>query len=479
MIAAHEECFEEDAFDACLGDLLGGRFSRSPSLANQYLATEGHASKTVPWGIAQPVSDAEVQAIHRLCSQIGRPMIPYGSGSSVEGQIAASENSLLVDLRRLDRLLEVDPESMTARVQSGITRLQLDHALRDTGLFFPVDPGADATLGGMAATRASGTNAVRYGTMRDNTLALTVVLADGSMMSCGSKAAKTASGYDLLHLFVGSEGTLGTITELTLRLHPRPEAVSGMVFGFPDLAGAVGAATEFRQSGIPVARVELFDGLTIRALNRSEGTGLDEAPTLLVELHGSPRAVEDQEDAVAGIARAHRGEAPMRLDDADRRRSLWNACHKRYYACRAMRPGCHAVATDICVPISRLVEVIETTQQDMNGLPFPVTLHGHVGDGNFHTLCLLDPASADESAAFRDYSGRLVRRALSVGGTCSGEHGIGIGKQRYLEDEHGDALPWMRRIKQLFDPLGIMNPGKNVDIRQRSDRGGPSEREET
>jgi D-lactate dehydrogenase (cytochrome) len=450
-----------------LADLLGSRFSTSAAVRDQYLATEGHRSSVLPWGVAQPASEAEVQAIHRLCSRFRVPLIPFGAGSSVEGQVAAEPGSLVMDLRNLNGIVEIDAQSMTVKVHAGVTRLQLDSALKDTGLFFPVDPGANATLGGMAATRASGTNAVRYGTMRDNTLGLRVVLASGEAISCGSSTAKAANGYDLMHLFVGSEGTLGTITELTLRLYPRPEQVAGAVFCFPDIRSAVSAVIAFRQAAIPVARVELLDATTVDALNRYARLDLPAVPMLLVELHGSPSAVAEQYDAVCDIVADYPdipGTRAMFADDRPKREQLWAACHKRYYACRALRPGARAIATDICVPISRLAETVEATLADIANMPIPVTLHGHVGDGNFHTVVLIDEASATEVAAFDAYSQRLALRAIANGGTCSGEHGIGLGKQRYLRHEHGNALDWMQQVKRLFDPLGVMNPGKNVDL---------------
>lgn len=449
---------------AAMTELLGSRFSQSLAMRKQFLAVEGHQSHVPPWGVAQPANSDEVQRIHALCHHLGIPIIPFGAGSSVEGQLAATPHCLVLDLRSLNQVVGIDAQSMTARVQCGVTRLQLDAALKDTGLFFPVDPGADATLGGMASTRASGTNAVRYGTMRENTLALEAVLATGEKISCGSAAAKAANGYDLLHLFVGSEGTLGTITELTVRLYPRPEHVAGAVFSFRDLKSAVCAVSDFKQAAIAVARVELLDETTVHALNRYSALGLPEQTLLLVELHGSRAAVEEQQQAVSALVADYAGTQSMYASDRPRREQLWAALHKRYYACRALRPGARAIATDVCVPLSRLVDTVHETLEDIRTMPMPVTLHGHVGDGNFHTVVLIDEASAQEQQAFSDYSERLALRAIAHGGTCSGEHGIGIGKQRYLKTEHGAALNWMQRVKRLFDPRGVMNPGKNVDV---------------
>lgn len=462
---AHASSSAQQAVAGTLEALLGTRFIRAQAVRQQYLAVEGHASHTPPWAVAQPRDADELRQIQRLCHHLGVPMIPFGSGSSVEGQLAADDRSLAIDMRGMNRVVAIDAQSMTARVQAGVTRLQLDAALRDTGLFFPVDPGADATLGGMAATRASGTNAVRYGTMKENTLALEVVLADGETLQLGGASAKAANGYDLLHLFVGSEGTLGTITELTVRLHPRPEEVAGAVFCFPRLAEAVSAVTDFKQVGIPVARVELLDASTVNALNRFSALALPEQTLLLVELHGSPQGVAEQYRGVGELVGAYEGVQAMYADDRARRDKLWAALHKRYYACRALRPGARAIATDVCVPLARLVETVTATLDDIARMPMPVTLHGHVGDGNFHTVVLIDENDPAEQEAYAAYSQRLALRAIAHGGTCSGEHGIGLGKQRYLRYEHGAALDWMQRVKRLFDPRGVMNPGKNVDIR--------------
>jgi len=460
--SAHAAAGED--FLSAMAALLGERLSRSTAVRQQYLALEGHQSLVVPWAVVQPHSVEEVQQIHRLCNHYAIPMIPYGAGSSVEGQVAATTRSVIVDMRGMNQVLGTDSQSMTARVQAGVTRLQLDAALKDSGLFFPVDPGADATLGGMAATRASGTNAVRYGTMRENTLALQAVLANGEAIKCGAATVKAANGYDLMHLLVGSEGTLGTITELTVRLAPRPEEIAGALFSFPDIASAVAAVVDFKQAAIPVARVELFDASTVRALNHYSKLGLPEQTVLMLELHGSAQAVAEQFASVQALVAEYPGVQGMYADDKARRQQLWAAMHKRYYACKAMRPGARAIATDVCVPLSRLAETVQQTLDDMRTLPMPVTLHGHVGDGNFHTVALIDEGSQQEAEAFSAYSERLALRAIANGGTCSGEHGIGVGKQRYLEREHGPALAWMQRVKRLFDPRGVMNPGKNVDL---------------
>jgi D-lactate dehydrogenase (cytochrome) len=451
-------------FSARLLALLGERFTVKESVTSQYLATEGHLSACIPWGVARPESVEEVIAVHKLSFEYQIPLIPYGSGTSVEGQVAAGDQSLMLDMRLMNRILDIDTESMTVKVQGGVTRLQLDAALKSTGLFFPVDPGADATIGGMAATRASGTNAVRYGTMRENTLALQAVLSNGDLLSCGSQTVKASNGYDLLHLFVGSEGTLGTIVELTVKLFPRPEEVAGGAFCFPDIRSAVAAVVDFKRAGVTVARVELLDAVTVRALNNYCGLSLPETPMLLVELHGSSSVVGEQYAAICEIVEEYPNTTVMYSGDKVQRDQLWAACHKRYYACRGLRPGARTVATDICVPVSRLAQTVEETLSDIAGMPMPISLHGHVGDGNFHTVVLVDETSESEYEAFSAYSQRLAERAIENGGTCSGEHGVGHGKQKYLRKEHGIALDWMQQIKRTFDPKGLMNPGKNIDV---------------
>jgi D-lactate dehydrogenase (cytochrome) len=454
----------DGAFSHALTALLGDRYLYSRGSTSQYRAVEGHAYDGTPGAVALPRTAEEVAAIHTICNSHRVPVVPYGSGSSVEGQVAANSDSLVIDLRGMNRIVRIDVDDMTATVEAGVTRLQLNAALRGTGLFFPVDPGADATIGGMAATRASGTNAVRYGTMRENTLSVKAVLANGEFLHTGARVRKAANGYDLVRLLVGSEGTLATFTELSIRLQPRPEATEVAVLAFPDVACAVNMAIAMLHQGVPIARVELFDAITIGALNRHSNLALREVPTLFVEFHGSEAVIAEQRDAVTMLA------ADMAASDIDfgaipsHREKLWSACHNRYYACRAIRPGAEAIATDVCVPISRLASVIEETLADIHGLPFPATLHGHVGDGNFHTVLLMQKGDPEEEAAYETYSRSLVRRALAAGGTCSGEHGVGLGKQAYLAEEHGGGLNWMRGIKRLFDPNNIMNPGKNIDV---------------
>jgi D-lactate dehydrogenase (cytochrome) len=366
----------------------------------------------------------------------------------------------------MNQILAVRPEDLDVTVQAGVTRKQLNNVLHDTGFFFPIDPGADASLGGMAATRASGTNAVRYGTMRENVLGMTVVLADGRIIKTGGRARKSAAGYDLTRMFIGSEGTLGIITELTVRLYPIPEAISSAVCAFPDIAAAVDSVIEIIQLGVPIARIELLDALALKAINAYSKTGLREAPTLFFEFHGSPASVEEQARTVEDIAASHGG---MDFDWATRpedRSRLWQARHDAYYACLGLKPGARALTTDVCVPISRLADCINETVADIAESRLLAPLVGHVGDGNFHQVLLIDPDNPAEVEQARAFSNRLVERALRMEGTCTGEHGIGIGKQKYMTQEHGDAaLDVMRAVKQALDPENLMNPGKVLPAR--------------
>jgi D-lactate dehydrogenase (cytochrome) len=390
-------------------------------------------------------------------------VIAFGVGTSLEGHVAALYGGVCIDLSQMNRVLEVNAEDLDCRVQAGVLREELNAELKGTGLFFPIDPGANATLGGMAATRASGTNAVRYGTMRENVLGLTVVLADGSVIKTGTRARKSSAGYDLTRLFVGSEGTLGIITEITLRLHPLPEAVSAAVCSFQSMQGAVETVIATIQLGIPVARIELIDETQLEAVNRYSKTSYPVAPTLFFEFHSdSERHVQDQAEAVQALA-AERGGTGFswatRLED---REKLWQARHDALYAALALRPGARAWTTDVCVPISRLAECVVETKKDNVGAPFPICLVGHAGDGNFHLIYVLDPASASELEEARRLNERMVMRALAMGGTCTGEHGVGIGKMKFLEAEHGPALDVMRAIKRALDPDNRMNPGKMI-----------------
>ena len=413
-----------------------------------------------PDAVVFPQSTEEVAEIVGLCRAHGTPVIAFGAGSSVEGQVLATRGGVCIDLTRMNRIVEVHAEDLDACVEAGVTRKQLNEALKGTGLFFPIDPGADATLGGMAATRASGTNAVRYGTMRENVLAATVVLADGRIIHTGTRARKSSAGYDLTRLFIGSEGTLGIITELTVRLYPLPEAISSAVCAFPGVDQAVAAVIQTIQLGVPVARIEILDTLTVRAVNRYSRMSLREAPTLFFEFHGSPDSVEEQARTVQDIAAAHGGmdfEWATRPEDRSR---LWQARHDAYFACLALRPGSRSVTTDVCVPISRLAQCIRATQEDVAASGLTAPLLGHVGDGNFHLAVLADPDNAQEMAAAQALNEKVVTRALQMEGTCSGEHGVGLGKQKYLAAEHGEALEVMRALKQCLDPDDLLNPGK-------------------
>ena len=452
------------AIDA-LKALLGTRASTASAVLHHHSHGEANYPAAAPHVVCFPVSTDEVAAIVRISRDFGLPVIPFGAGSSLEGHVHALHGGITISLRDMNKVVRLSADDLDVTVEAGVTRLQLDRALRATGLAFFIDPGADCTLGGMASTRASGTTAVRYGTMRENVLALTVVLASGEIIRTGTRARKSSAGYDLTRLFVGAEGTLGVITEVTLRLHPRPEAVSTALCGFDTLRGAVRTVIETIQLGIPVARVEIMDERQIDAINRYSKTSWTEAPTLLFEFHGpSEAAVAAEAAAVQEIAAEHgsRGfEWHTRLEDRER---LWAARHSAFLASIAMRPGAKAWATDVCVPISRLADCILESHDDNAGAPFPITLVGHVGDGNFHLAYVLDPASATEAEYASRLHERLVARALAMGGTCTGEHGIGYGKLKYMEAEHGPALEVMRSIKRALDPDNRMNPGKVVVV---------------
>ena len=447
-----------------LRQLLGSRASDAQAVRDHHSRGESYHPPAAPDVVCFPASTGEVAEILRISARHGVPVVPFGAGTSLEGHVHAVRGGITIDLRDMHQVLRVSVEDLDVTVEAGVTRLQLAKALRSTGLSFPIDPGADATIGGMAATRASGTTAVRYGTMRENVLGLTVVLADGRVITTGTRARKSSAGYDLTRLFVGSEGTLGVITEVTLRLHPLPEAVSAAVCAFSSIEGAVETVIATIQLGVPVARIELLDDVQMDALNRYANTAYPVAPTLLFEFHGdSEPHVSAQAELVQGLAaeRGGRGfERATRLEDRER---LWQARHNAHYAALALRPGCRSWATDVCVPISRLAECVRQAKADHASAPFPVCLVGHAGDGNFHLMYLLDPESPAELAEARGLNDRLVERALAMGGTCTGEHGVGYGKMKFLAAEHGEALEVMRTIKRALDPDNRMNPGKVVD----------------
>jgi D-lactate dehydrogenase (cytochrome) len=437
------------------------RFSQGESNRLQHGRDESVHAPQPPDGVVMAESTEEIATVIRLCAEHGVPVIPYGVGSSVEGHVLATRGGISLDLSGMNQVLAIHAEDGDAVVQAGVTRKQLNDALKGTGLFFPIDPGADATLGGMAATRASGTNAVRYGTMKDNVLATTTVLADGRVMKTGGRARKSSAGYDLTRLLVGSEGTLGVMTELTVKLYPIPEAISAAVCTFPSIEAAVQTVIQTIQLGVPVARIELLDALSLKAINLFSKTTLAEAPTLFFEFHGSPAGVEEQAQTVQAIADELGGanfEWATRPEDRSR---LWQARHDAYFACLQLKPGCRCFPTDVCVPISRLAECIAETQADIGQVSIPIALFGHVGDGNFHLVVLVDTDNAKEMEEAAWISRRVVERAIAMEGTCTGEHGIGLGKKKYLLAEHGDvAVDVMRAVKAALDPRGLLNPGK-------------------
>ena len=446
-----------------LGDRFQERFSTCQSVRDRHGRDDSPFDTTPPDCVVFPATVAEVAEVVRMCARHRVPVIAYGAGTSIEGHIMAVEGGVTVDLSRMNRVLAVNGEDLTATVEAGVTRKQLNAAIEETGLFFPVDPGADATLGGMAATRASGSNAVRYGTMRENVLGLRVVTADGQVVRTAGRAKKSSAGYDLTRIFVGSEGTLGIITEVTVRLYPRPEAVSAAVCPFPDVAGAVDTVIRTIQRGVPIARAELLDALTVTAVNRYSKTKLKEQPTLFLEFHGTPSSVEEQAETVQEIAREHGGhDFEWAVDPADRAR-LWDARHAAFLAILQLRPGARAFVTDACVPISRLAECIAATIDDTRASSLPCPILGHVGDGNFHCIILADPGDPAEMEEAERLNQRVMRRALAMDGTCTGEHGVGMHKIPLLGEEFGDgAVDLMRRLKAAWDPLNILNPGKVV-----------------
>jgi D-lactate dehydrogenase (cytochrome) len=409
-----------------------------------------------------PESVAEVQHIVRTCGDLSVPIIPYGTGTSLEGHIAAIAGGITIDMSRMARILEVRPGDLDATVQAGVTRMQLNDALRSEGLFFSVDPGADASLGGMAATRASGTNTVRYGTMREAVLQLTAVLADGSVVTAGTRARKSSAGYDLAHLLIGSEGTLGIICELTVRLHGVPDSIVAATCPFPSIEDAVGCTIDLIQLGVPVARVELLDDALVRAVNAYKDLDLPEQPTLFFELHGSGASVAEAASDLSEIAAGHGGADFSWATDQAERTTLWTARHHAYYAALATRPGSKGFVTDVCVPISALAPCIAETKADLAGCSVPSTILGHVGDGNFHVIFALDPDDADELAAVEAIADRLGKRAIALDGTCTGEHGIGYGKLDLVAAQHPSAIPAMWAIKRALDPKNILNPGKLI-----------------
>jgi D-lactate dehydrogenase (cytochrome) len=444
-----------------LRDRFGERFSTAQAVREHHGRDESPFPVTPPDAVVFAQSTQDVVDAVKACHAHRFPIIPYGAGSSLEGHLLAVQGGLTIDLSQMNRMVAVHPEDLNCTVQAGVTRKQLNIEIKDTGLFFPIDPGADASIGGMSATRASGTNAVRYGTMRENVLGLTVVTAEGKVIRTGGRAKKSSAGYDLTRLFVGSEGTLGIITEVTVKLYPVPEAMSAAVCNFSTLRDAVDTVIESIQLGVPVARSEFLDAMTIRALNAHSHTSLREAPTLFFEFHGSESSVRDQAAIVQEIATAKGGQDFEWATQPEDRTRLWNARHNAYFACLQLRPGCRAISTDTCVPISRLTESITGARAILDTANFPTAILGHVGDGNFHAVLLIDPNDAQEVADAERLNDEIVRLAIAMDGTCTGEHGIGLHKIGFLVEEAGeDAIELMRGIKRTFDPFGILNPGK-------------------
>lgn len=440
---------------------FGNRYSDNASVLEQHGHTLTWTENQPPDAVVFPQSAEEVAEVVKICALHKVPVIPFGAGTSLEGHVNAPFGGVCIDSSMMKRVIAVHPEDLDCVVEPGVTRKELNDYLRDTGLFFPIDPGADASIGGIVSTRASGTNAVRYGTMKDNVLALTVVTAKGEIVKTARRARKSSAGYDLTRLFTGSEGTLGVITEITLRLHGLPEAVSAGVCPFPDIKACCDAAIAMIQSGIPVARIELMDVLAVRAVNMHSKLGLPEQPMLLLEFHGTDSSVKEQAERFGEIA-ADLGGGPFDwATQPEERTKLWQARHDAYWACFTLRPGAKAIATDICVPISRLADCVTETHRDLAVSRLVSPIVGHVGDGNFHCNLLVDMSDADEVRRAEDFLARLVRRGLAMEGTCTGEHGVGQAKMPYMAEEHSPAgLAMMRSVKAALDPDNIMNPGK-------------------
>ena len=450
---------------AALMEALKARFGERCSTAlvvrEQHGRDESSFSAPPPSAVVFAHSTLDVADAVKLASQYSVPVIPFGVGSSLEGHLLAVQGGISIDVSRMNQVLSINADDLTVTVQPGVTRKQLNEAVKSTGLFFPIDPGADATLGGMSATRASGTNAVRYGTMRENVLALEVVTASGRIIRTGTRAKKSSAGYDLTRLMVGSEGTLGVITEVTVRLYPLPEAISAAICSFPSIEAAVRATIEVIQLGVPIARVELIDVNTVRMVNAHSKLGLREEPMLLMEFHGTPGSVKEQAELVQELASGHGGQAFEWASTPEERTRLWTARHNAYFAAIQSRPGCRAISTDTCVPISRLADCLLESVAEVNASGIPYFLVGHVGDGNFHFGYLIDPDKPEEREVAEALNHKLVSRALRLEGTCTGEHGIGLHKMDFLVLETGDgAVEMMRTIKRALDPQNIMNPGK-------------------
>jgi D-lactate dehydrogenase (cytochrome) len=463
MPEAVKSAFDDELLDA-LNKIVGDRVTTAAAIREQHGKDESFHACAPPDAVVFAQTTDEISRVVMACAARDVPVIPFGTGTSLEGHVAALHGGVSIDVSQMNEILAVNAEDLTCQVQPGVRRKQLNEHLRDTGLFFPIDPGANASLGGMTATRASGTNAVRYGTMRENVMSLEVVMADGRIIRTARRSKKSSAGYDLTRLFVGSEGTLGVITEVTLKLFGIPEAISAAVCSFEDMESAVNTVILTIQSGIPIARIELLDAVQMGACNKYSDLNYPVAPTLFFEFHGTENSVAEQVEQVQNIAAELSGTDFSWARKAEDRSKLWQARHDAYYAALALRPGCKGIATDVCVPISRLAECILETQVDIkdSGLIAPIV--GHVGDGNFHLVLCVDPDDADEMVRAEDLNERMVMRALAMDGTCTGEHGVGYGKIGFLEAEHGEALSVMRDLKHALDPKNIMNPGKILKI---------------
>lgn len=462
-VEANMTAFEQNAISDAISVLkqkFGDRLSQSEAVRSHHSHTTSWLPQQLPDAVVFARTTAEISDIVRTCHEYKCPVIAFGIGSSLEGHVNAPHGGVCIDTSEMNNVLQVNAEDLDVIVQPGVTREALNEYLRDTGLFFPIDPGANASLGGMAATRASGTNAVRYGTMKDNVLALEAVMADGSIIRTGSRAKKTAAGYDLTRLLVGSEGTLGIITELTLKLYGVPEMIAGGICSFPTIEAACNAVITTIQYGIPVSRIELLDEVQIRACNAYSGLDLPVTPLLLLEFHGTEQGVQEQADLFTTIAADYTPHEFKWTTDPAERKKLWKARHDAYFAAMNIMPGSEGVSTDVCVPISRLAECVNETHQDIQENGLLSTIVGHVGDGNFHCLPMAMPDDKEMNAKIETFLKRLSERAIRMGGTCTGEHGIGQGKQDYLVQEMGDSVQFMKMIKQSFDPENIMNPGK-------------------
>ncbi len=439
---------------------FGDRFLTGKSIREQHGHTTTYLENQPPDAVVMAESADDVIWVVQVCAEHRCPVIAFGAGSSLEGQLNAPAGGVCIDMSSMDKILKVDQDDLTVTVQPGVKRIALNEHLRDTGLFFPIDPGADASIGGMASTRASGTNAVRYGTMKDNVLSLKAVMADGREITTASRAKKTSAGYDLTRLMVGAEGTLGVITELTLKLHGLPESIVGGVCNFPDIESVCRATIQTIQYGVPIARIEMLDQVQVRACNAYSKLSLPEKPTLFVEFHGSEASTKEQSEIFNDIIQEFGGSDFQWTANTEDRTKLWQARHDAYWAARALKPGTEAIVTDACVPISQLALCVEETRKDLERHNLLAPIVGHVGDGNFHTAVLVDMANAAELNAAKAFAERLSQRAISMGGTCTGEHGIGQGKKSYLRQELGDTVDFMGMIKSSLDPQNIMNPEK-------------------